>query len=86
MATKRRPISRAVRANLTPDLKVKAERLLELNEQHLDAIRGGDQSFYSDGRSAEMIDLGPEVRAALAIMPWHDEDAMLRAALGRAER
>jgi hypothetical protein len=62
-------------------MRAKAERLLELHEAHMDAISGGDQAFYDDGRHQELVDLAPEVNRALGIKLWHDAHEMLREAL-----
>lgn len=69
---------------LTPEMRPKAERLLELNEQHLAAIQGEDDSFYEDGRHEELVRLLPGVHAALGIAPWEDGDDVIRAALQAA--
>lgn len=91
MPTKRRPLSRrSLAARITPELRVKMERLLELVEAHFDAIRYRDdeekQSFYTDGRRDEMCEIGPEVRRALNIYPWHDQREILREALEATRR
>ena len=83
MTTKRRAIDRGHRrARMTPELRAKAERLLQLSQDHLAAIRGGPQDFYTDGRHEELVALGPEVRMALGIKPWDDQERLLREALG----
>ena len=81
MTTKRIPIARARHPRLTPEMRPKAERLVELNAAHHKAIQGSDTRFYTDGRHDEMLQIGPEVRQALGIRPWDDDDQILRAAL-----
>ena len=70
---------------ITPDLKAKCERFLELDDAHREAIQGGDQSFYDDGRHEELLALGVELRAALNAKPWHDWRGMIEEALNAAE-
>ena len=84
VTTRRTPIHRGHRPRLTPEMRAKAERLLQLSEDHADAIRGGSQAFYEDGRHGELVELIPEVYPILGIKPWDDDLAMLRAALGLA--
>jgi hypothetical protein len=78
----RRP--KRLNVRITPELRSRIERLVELNAAHLAAIRGGDQSFYDDGRHEEMCEIGTEVRQALGIKPWDDEIEALQAALARS--
>jgi hypothetical protein len=66
---------------ITPDLRSKVKKLIGLNDAHAEAIRGGDQSFYSDGRHDELLALTTEVHAALGVKPWEDDRAKLHAAL-----
>ena len=81
MTTRRTPIHRARRPHLTPEMRVKAERLLALTKAHREAITSGSDDFYDDGRHHELVALMPEVNAALGIMPWKDDVAALEAAL-----
>jgi hypothetical protein len=84
MPTRRTPLKRAaLRQRITPELRAKAERLMELNEAHMAAIREepGAEAFYTDGRHQELVDLLPEVHRALGIKPWEDDDAKLAEAL-----
>lgn len=69
---------------LTPELRPLAERLLELDEAHAAAIRGGDQSFYADGRHEELVELLPVVSRALGLKPWHDSHRLIRKALNES--
>lgn len=85
MTTKRTPLRRDRRAVWTPELHALAVRLLELSEAHLEAIRGNDPAFYTDGRRDEMHAIGPEVRALLAIKPWHDQGEILREFIAMGE-
>jgi len=66
---------------ITPELLPLAERLMELEDAHLAAIRGEDEGFYEDGRHQKLLELLPIVHHALGIKPWHDDRAMLRQAL-----
>jgi hypothetical protein len=78
MATKRTPVKRAAQQrHITPELRAKIERVVELNAAHLDAIRGNDEAFYYDGRHAELVELIPPVHRPLGIRPWEDADAKL---------
>ncbi len=81
MTAKRTPIHRALRPRLTDGLLAQAERLLELQDAHLAAIRGEDEGFYEDGRHQKLLELLPIVHHELGIKPWHDARAMLRQAL-----
>ena len=81
MPSKRTRRSRTAAPAVTPELRRKIERLIELNEAHMKAIRGGSQAFYTDGRHEEMGGLMTEVHRALGIRPWHNADEMLQAAL-----
>jgi hypothetical protein len=69
---------------ITTDLRRKIKRLIVLTDAHIDAIQGGDQSFYEDGRHEELLAILPEVHAALGIKPWHDDRDMLERALEAA--
>ncbi len=80
MPTKRRS-SKKRGCTITPELRVIAERLLELHDAHSDAITTDDDAFYDDGRHQELVDLLPLVYLPLGIKPWDDDEAMLRAAL-----
>lgn len=81
MTTKRTKIDRAPRARLTPEMRRKAERLVELEAAHVKAIRGADEAFYTDGRHEELQALMIEVYPVLGIRPWMDADRILQAAL-----
>jgi hypothetical protein len=83
MPTKRTPINRNSRARITPELRAKIERLVELDAEHLAAIRGDDHDFYKDGRHEEEVNLIHIVYSALGIRPWDDADAILQTALTR---
>ena len=74
------------RPHLTPELRPKAERLLELQEEHVAAIQTGDDAVYEAGGLEAIHALGPEVHAALGIRPWEDGEAIIQAALEEAER
>ena len=67
---------------MTPALRPLAERLLELEEAHIHAVRTGEDAFYRDGRHQELVELLPTVHKALGIKPWDNDYAMLRDALG----
>lgn len=54
---------------------------MELDDAHLAAIRGEDDTFHVDGRHQELLKLLPIVHHSLGIKPWHDDRAMLRQAL-----
>lgn len=86
MSTKRTPIRRGASVVFDPAFRAKIVRLLELRIAHAEAISGRDRSFYDDGRHDEKLTLAEEIYPALGIRPWHDAGAMLREALGRAER
>ena len=73
MTTKRTPLHRGHRSRLTPEMRQKAERLLQLDLAHMDAIDGPDRSFYADGRHDELCELVSEVYSALGIKPWDDQ-------------
>ncbi len=81
----RRARARRKEHTLTPELRVMAERLLELNAAHMNAITTDDDAFYDDGRHQELVDLLPIVHSALGISPWEDSRARLRAALAANE-
>lgn len=71
---------------VTPDLRQKMKRYLVLADAHIDAIRGGDQSFYDDGRHEELLQLVSDVHPALGIKPWEDALAIVGAALNGARK
>ena len=77
MTTKRTPLNRPARRRITPQLRPRVERLLELYSDHLNAIRGNDETFY-DSRHEELVELIPEVCLPLGIKPWENAEAILR--------
>lgn len=83
------PIKRRKRklriARITADLLPVVERLLELQGQHLAAIRGDDRTFYSDGRHEELIAHTVDVYSALSIKPWQDASDIIAEALAAVE-
>ena len=83
MATKRTPIKRTTKARLTPELRAKIQILIQLNTEHLAAIRGQDDDFYRDGRHEEELHLTDIVYLALSIHLWDDADTILQAALAK---
>jgi hypothetical protein len=65
---------------VSPEMRAKVNRLIELEEAHHQAIReGGDQPFYSDGRHQELVDLLPEVHRAFGLKLWEDTHTQLLA-------
>ena len=58
MTTRRTPIHRARRPHLTPEMRLKAERLLALTKAHQEAITSGSDDFYDDGRHHELVTRG----------------------------
>ena len=81
MATRRTPIKRTYTHSVTPELRAQIERLIALNEAHLNAIRDEDSAFYSDGRHQELLALVGQAHPALGIRPWDDGEAKLAEAL-----
>jgi hypothetical protein len=76
-----RAYKRTAHGRITPALRAKGERLIELNEAHLNAIRGEDDAFYSDGRHEELVTLSAEINRVLGIRPWEDAEAILAEAI-----
>lgn len=72
------------RLAMKPELRPKAVRLLQLHNDHCDAIRDGTEDFYRDGRHEELVSLLPEVTMPLSIEPWEDLAERLRAELAGA--
>ena len=66
-------------------MRRKAERLLELQVAHADAIAGGDAGIYTDGH-AELVALVSEVHAVLGIKLWDPDPRSRFAARSRRSR
>jgi hypothetical protein len=77
----KRTLAKVRTRKLPPQLFPAAERLRELEEAHMAAIRGDDEAFYTDGRHHELVSLLPVISAALDIKPWEDLDAIVREAI-----
>ena len=84
------PIKRVrakTRAFIIPhQLRATAKRLIDLEQSHMAAIRGGGQFFYTDGRHQELLAILPVINRALSIRPWDDGLAIVCEALATADR
>jgi len=85
MPVKKRLAKRRTAHSIPRDLVPTARRVIELSTAHIAAIRGGDQSFYSDGRHEELVTLLPIIHQAMDIKPWEDSFAIVDAALAALE-